>query len=91
MHSSGHGGVSSPWASTVPGMALQCLGWWHSGRDGRIGPEVMEETHSTGLTSQRRPGGRGVDGRTLFEGSAVLFRGVRHGDGTGVGGTVSRN
>jgi hypothetical protein len=39
--------------------------------------------------SQRRPGGRGVDGCTPFEGSTVFFRGVRRGGGTGVGGTVS--
>jgi hypothetical protein len=52
MHSSGRGGVSLSWASTVPGMALQCLGWWHSGGDGRTGPKV---THSTGPTSRRRP------------------------------------
>jgi hypothetical protein len=55
MHSSRRGGVSSSRASTVPGMVLQCLGWWHSGGDGRTGPEVAEVTHSTSLTSQRRP------------------------------------
>jgi hypothetical protein len=32
---------------------------------------------------------RGVGIRTSFEGSVVLFRGVRRGGRTGVGGTVS--
>jgi hypothetical protein len=56
MHSSGRGGVPSPRASIVPRMVPQCLGWWHSGEDGRTGPEVMEETYSTGPTSRRCPG-----------------------------------
>jgi hypothetical protein len=55
MHNSGRGGVSSSRASTVPGMALQCMGWWHSGGGGRTGPEVTEETRSTDPTSQRPP------------------------------------
>jgi hypothetical protein len=55
MHNSGRGSVSSSRASTVPGMVLQCLGWWHSGGDGGTRPEVMKETCSTGLTSWCRP------------------------------------
>jgi hypothetical protein len=54
MHSDGCGGVSLSWAPTVPGMTLQCLGWWHSGGDGRTGPKVTEETRSIGLMSRRR-------------------------------------
>jgi hypothetical protein len=34
---------------------------------------------------------RGVGIRTLFEGFAILFRGVRHAGPTGVGGTVSQS
>jgi hypothetical protein len=56
LHNGGHGGVPSSRAPTVPGMTLQCLGWRHSGGDGRAGPEVMEETCSAGLTSRHRPG-----------------------------------
>jgi hypothetical protein len=55
MHNGGRGGVSSSWAPTVPGMMLQRLGWCHSGRGGRIGPEVTKETCSAGLMSRRRP------------------------------------
>jgi hypothetical protein len=43
-HSSECGVVSSLCAPTVSGMALQCAGWWHSGREGRTGLEVIEET-----------------------------------------------
>jgi hypothetical protein len=55
MNNSERGGVSSSRASTTPGMVLQCPGWWHSGGDGCTGPEVKEETCSTGPTSRRRP------------------------------------
>jgi hypothetical protein len=57
------------------GMALQCLGWWHSGGDGRTVPEVIGKTRPAGLTSRRRPRRSGVGGRTPFEGVVVLFRG----------------
>jgi hypothetical protein len=43
-HNSGCGDVSSSRAPKVPGVALQCPGWWHNGREGRTGLEVMEET-----------------------------------------------
>jgi hypothetical protein len=56
MHNSGRGSVSLSQASTALGIVLQCPGWWHSGKDGRTGPEVMEEMRSTGPTSRRRPG-----------------------------------
>jgi hypothetical protein len=56
MHIGRCGGVSSSRAPTVAGMALQCPRRWHSGGDGRIGPEVMKETRSAGLMSRRRPG-----------------------------------
>jgi hypothetical protein len=56
MHIGRCGGVSSPRAPTVAGMALQCPRRWHSGGDGRIGPEVTKETRSAGLMSRRRPG-----------------------------------
>jgi hypothetical protein len=45
MHSDGRGGVPSSWAPTVLGMTLQCLGWWHSGGDGRTGPELTSRCH----------------------------------------------
>jgi hypothetical protein len=57
MHNSRCGGVSSSRASTSPGMVLQCPGWWHSGKDGRTGPKMTEETRSTGPTSRHRPVG----------------------------------
>jgi hypothetical protein len=56
MHSGGYGGVPSFWAPTVPGMTLQCQGWWRSDGDGGSRPEVTEETCSAGLTSRHRPG-----------------------------------
>jgi hypothetical protein len=56
LHSGRRGHVPSPWVPTVLGMVPQCLGLWHSGRDDRTGPEVMEETRSAGLTSRCRPG-----------------------------------
>jgi hypothetical protein len=75
----------------VLGMTLQCLGRRHSGGDGSIGPEVMEETRSAGLTSRRRLRWRGAGDRTPSEGATVFFRGGQRGGSTGVGGTVSRN
>jgi hypothetical protein len=68
MHNNGCGGVSSSRASTAPEMVLQCLGWWHSGRDGRTGLEEMEETRSTGLMSWHCPAQ--AQGKRLY-----LFRG----------------
>jgi hypothetical protein len=56
LRSGGRGGVPSSRAPTTPGMTLQCLGWWHSGGDGRTGPQVTEEMCSAGLTSRRHPG-----------------------------------
>jgi hypothetical protein len=47
LHSGRHGDVPSTWVPTMLGMTLQCPGWWHSGKDGRTGPEVTEETRST--------------------------------------------
>jgi hypothetical protein len=55
MYNGGCGGVLSSQASTVPGMTLQCPGWWHSGGNGRTGSEVMEEMRLASLTSRRRP------------------------------------
>jgi hypothetical protein len=54
-HISGCGDVLSSSAPTAPGMVLQCSGWWHNGGDGRTGPEVTEETRSTGPMSRRHP------------------------------------
>jgi hypothetical protein len=56
MYNSGCGGVPLSRASTVSGMTLQCLEWWHSGGDGHTGSEVTEETLLAVLTSRRRPG-----------------------------------
>jgi hypothetical protein len=74
-HSGGRGDVLSAWVSAVLGMALQCLGWRHSGGDGRTGPEVTEKTRFTGLASWRHPRQSRVGGCTPFEGVAFLFRG----------------
>jgi hypothetical protein len=90
-HSGGCGDVPPSLDPTVPGMALQCPGWRHSGGDGRTGAEVTEKTRPAGLTSRHRPAERRVGIRTSFEGSAVLPQGVRHGGRTRVGGTVSRS
>jgi hypothetical protein len=91
MYNSGRGDVSSPWAPTTPGMALQCLEWQYSGGDGRTGPELAEETRSTSPTSQRRP--VWTRGRRMYP-----FRGFRRPPSrgvarscTGVDGTVSRS
>jgi hypothetical protein len=81
-HNGGRGHVPSILVPTVLGMTLQCLGWRHSGWDGRIGLEVTGKTFPAGITLWCRP---------PFEGAAVLFRGGRREGGTGVGGTVSRN
>jgi hypothetical protein len=67
------------------------LGWWCSGGDGRKGSELAEETRSTSPMSWRRLVRARVGVCPLFEGSVVLFRGVRHADRTGVGITVSRS
>jgi hypothetical protein len=56
LHNSIRGDIPSAWVPTVLGMTLQCPRWWHSGRDGRTGMEVMEKTRSADLTSRRRPG-----------------------------------
>jgi hypothetical protein len=75
LHSGGRGGVLTTWVPTMLGMALQCLGWRHSGGDGRTGPEVTGKTRPVDLMSRRRPRQGGVGGCTPFEGAAVLFRG----------------
>jgi hypothetical protein len=67
-HSSRHGDVLSSRVFTSSGRVLQCPGWQHSGRDGCTGPEVTAETHSTGLTSWRRPA-------RAWEKCPYLFRG----------------
>jgi hypothetical protein len=36
-HSGERGDVPSIWVPIVLGMMMQCLGWRHSGRDGRTG------------------------------------------------------
>jgi hypothetical protein len=41
VHSSKRGDVLSSQIPTAAGMALQCLGWLHSVRDGYTGPKVM--------------------------------------------------
>jgi hypothetical protein len=51
-------------------MTLQCLGWRHSGEDGRTGSEVMEETRFAGLTPRRHPGQ--AQGRWPYPLSRVL-------------------
>jgi hypothetical protein len=56
LHNSRRGDIPSVWVPTVLGMTLQCSGWWHSGREGRTGLEVMEKTRSAGLTSRHRSG-----------------------------------
>jgi hypothetical protein len=56
LHNGRRGDVPSAWVPTVLGLSLQCPGWWHSGGDGRTGPEATEKTRSAGLTSRRRPG-----------------------------------
>jgi hypothetical protein len=91
LYSSGRGNVLSSWAPTTPGMALQCLGWWHIGGDGRTRPEVTEETCSAVLMSRHHPAQCGVGIRTSFEGSAALLREVRRGGRMGVGSTVSQS
>jgi hypothetical protein len=55
LYSARCGGVPSTRVPMLLGMALQCPGWWHSGRDGRTGLEVTEEMHSIILTSRRHP------------------------------------
>jgi hypothetical protein len=69
-HNNSRGGVLSFRVPTTPGMALQCLGWQHSGGDGRTGPKVMEESRFTGLTSRCFPAR--ARGRRPY-----LFRGFR--------------
>jgi hypothetical protein len=51
----GRGDVMSTWVPTVLGMTLQCLGWWHNGRDGHTGPEVIQKTRPASLTSRCHP------------------------------------
>jgi hypothetical protein len=84
VHSCGSGDVLSSQAPTAPRMVLQCSGWWHSGGDGRTGQGVTEETRPTGPTSRCYPARE--RGRCPY-----LFRGVRRGGRTGVGGTVSQS
>jgi hypothetical protein len=90
-HNSGYGDVLSSWAPTR-------LGWYCSARDGGAAAGMAAQ----GRSWQRRraplvqrhdtvPCERGVGVHTLFEGSAVPFRGVWHVDRTGVGGTVSQS
>jgi hypothetical protein len=69
-HNSGRGGVLSSQVPTAPGMALQCLGWQHSGGDGRTRPKVTEESRFTGLISRCCPAR--ARGRRPY-----LFRGFR--------------
>jgi hypothetical protein len=71
-HSSGHGDVLSPCASTTSGMALQCPVWRRGGGDGRTGLMVTEGTRPM----SRHGPVRARNGRpSPFEGSSVLFRG----------------
>jgi hypothetical protein len=51
---------------------MQCPGWCCDGGDGRTGPTATEVTGPTGLMSRHS---RGIDVRSPFEGSTVLFRG----------------
>jgi hypothetical protein len=71
-HSSGHGDVLSPRASTASRMTLQCPRWRRGGGDGRTGLMVTEGTRPT----SRHGPVRARNGRpSPFEGSTVLFRG----------------
>jgi hypothetical protein len=73
VHNSGCGGVLSSRVPAASGMVLQFPGWLHSDGNGRIGSEVtgrrapLVRCHGVVLR------GRGVDVRTLFEGSTDLF------------------
>jgi hypothetical protein len=69
---------SARYGSTAAGMAAQGRSWRR-----RRAPLVQHHDIV--------PCERGVGVHTLFEGSAVLFRGVRRAGRTGVGGTVSRS
>jgi hypothetical protein len=89
MHNSGLGGVSSSRAS-------KASGWCCSARDG--GTAVGMAAQGRRWRNRHAPlayhhgavlRGCRVDVRTSFEGSTVLFRGVRHGGRTGVDSTVS--
>jgi hypothetical protein len=94
LHNGRRGDVPSAWVPTILGMTLQCRKWWHNGEDGCTGSEgtnVMEEMRPAGLTSWRRPGRARSRWSYPFRGCLVLFRGDRHGRGTGLDGTVSWN
>jgi hypothetical protein len=91
VHSNGRGIVSSLQVPTVSGMALQCPGWWHSGGDGRTGPEVTGETRSAGLMSRRRPAWARDRRSYPFRGFRRPLSRVQRAGRTGVGGTVSRS
>jgi hypothetical protein len=80
-HGGGCGDVPPSHDPTVPGMALQCLGWRHSGGDGHIGAEVTEEIRPAGLTSRHRPAR--AQGRHSY-----LFRGFRRPPSRGARGGV---
>jgi hypothetical protein len=67
-HSSGHGDVLSPRASTASRMTLQCPRWRRGGGDGRTGLMVTEGTRPT----SRHGPVRARNGRpSPFEGSTV--------------------
>jgi hypothetical protein len=54
---------------------MQCPGCCWDGGDGRTGLMATKVTGPAGLTSQRSPGQTWSRRPSLFEGSAVLFRG----------------
>jgi hypothetical protein len=98
-------GLTEDWGCTVAGMVTshrpglpQHRGWRCSAWDGStmVGMAAQDRSwRRRHVPLVRRHGvvpcGRGVGVHTLFEGSAVLLRGVRRAGRTGVGGTVSRS
>jgi hypothetical protein len=90
-HSSRHGDVLSSHVLTASGWVLQCPGWQHSDRDGRIGLEVTVETHSTGLMSWRHSAQAWEKCLYLFRGLFRPLSRVRRAGRTGAGSTVSRS
>jgi hypothetical protein len=91
VHNNGHGDVLSSRVPTTSGMVLQCPRWLHSGGDGRTGPEVTGETHSTGLMSRRCPAWARGRCPYPFRGFRRPLSRVQRAGRTGVGGTVSRS